>query len=481
MQKKILITVLCVIVLSLSACSMVACNKDELPSVFEMPQGSRPDKASLFSAEDTSTINSALAPDATQEQLKAAVMALYDTANSSRIDTPLSLVVQESDAGIDMGNVIMHAFNLRDGDKWYYQLATSVDVFGNPALSAIVSAFAGYLKVGYSTGDGNYYYFGELGPQFKCDCSIPTFPYATFVIPVDENAKPEDKPFANAMTLEEFNSTLNVLKSIHEINNMDFCKEIIADDPVITFSDGVYRVEFAVDTQNADAELLEKWYAMPQKDMQVGGQSIKQYNSYTAVLEVWDNGYAKSFESHADRDAGMASGKPVDRFTYIWDEDEILDLLKQDRSVDNKTALVLHDVEDYINYYSDPEFVAKELGLIEKAAIVLAAIVAVIIVIVVTVEVLVKKGKLPKLAAHRAGKKAKRLARKQAKNANKGGDIRDDSQDGVACAEQDCDCENGGDCALAPIECDDADDFCECLEECACETENDAKEDAQKD
>ena len=476
MQKKILITVLCVIVLSLSACSMVACNKDELPSEFEMPQGSRPDKASLFSAEDTSTINSALAPDATQEQLKAAVMALYDTANSSRIDTPLSLVVQESDAGIDMGNVIMHAFNLRDGDKWYYQLATSVKT-DSPFIEAILAVAAGYLKVGYSTGDGNYYYFGELGPQFKCDCSIPTFPYATFVIPVDENAKPEDKPFANAMTLEEFNSTLNVLKSIHEINNMDFCKEIIADDPVITFSDGVYRVEFAVDTQNSDAELLEKWYAMPQKDMQVGGQSIKQYNSYTAVLEVWDNGYAKSFESHADRDAGMASGKPVDRFTYIWEEDDILDLLEQDQSVDKKTSLVLHDVEDYINYYSDPEFVAKELGLIEKAAIVLAAIAAVIIVIVVTVEVLVKKGKLPKLAAHRAEKKAKRLARKQAKNANKSVDIRDDSQEGVACAEQDCDCENGDDCGVAPIECDDADDFCQCLEECACETENDTQKD----
>ena len=419
MQKKILIAVLCVIVLSLSACSMLACNKDELPSEFEMPQGSRPDKASLFSAEDTSTINSALAPDATQEQLKAAVMALYDTANSSRINTPLSLVVQESDAGIDMGNVIMHAFNLRDGDKWYYQLATSVDVFGNPALSAIVSAFAGYLKVGYSTGDGNYYYFGELGPQFKCDCSIPTFPYATFVIPVDENAKPEDKPFANAMTLEEFNSTLNVLKSIHEINNMDFCKEIIADDPVITFSDGVYRVEFAVDTQNSDAELLEKWYAMPQKDMQVGGQSIKQYNSYTAVLEVWDNGYAKSFESHADRDAGMASGKPVDKYSYIWDEQRILNLAKQDQAISFSDEKSILSIDDYIEFKLEMKIVEKKLGSLEIAGIVIGCVVAVVIAIVVTIEVLVKKGKLPKLAAKREKKKQKRLEKKAAKQEKK--------------------------------------------------------------
>ena len=303
-------------------------------------------------------------------------------------------MVQESDAGISLGSVLMHSFNLRNGDKWYYQLATSVSS-SSDFFDLILAATAGYLKVGYSTGDGNYYYFGELGAKFKCDCSIPTFPYATFVIPVDENAKPEDKPFANAMTLDEFNSTLNVLNSIHEINNMDFCKEIIADDPVITFENGVYKVAFAVDTLNADPVLLEKWYAMPQKDMQVGGQSINKYNSYTAVLEVWDNGYAKSFESHADRDAGMASGKPVDRYTYIWEKSDIMALLKQDQSIDDVKSLVLRDVEDYIDYYSDPEFVDKELGVLEIVGIVLLVLVVVAIVLTVTIEVLVKKGKSP--------------------------------------------------------------------------------------
>ena len=49
----------------------------------------------------------------------------------------------------------------------------------------------------------------------------------------------------------------------------------------------------------------------------------------------------------------------------------------------------------------------------------IAAIVAAIIIIVVTIEVLVKKGKLPKLAAHRAKKKEKRLQRKQARKNKK--------------------------------------------------------------
>lgn len=445
MQKKILCVFMCIVVLTFATGAFVACNSNELPSTFEMPEGSRPDQASLFSAEDTSKLNAALSAGATQEQKKEAVMILYSTANASRINTPLSLVVQESDAGISMGSVLMHSFNLRNGDKWYYQLATSVKT-DSPFFDAILAATAGYLKVGYSKGDGNYYYFGKLGPQFKCDCSIPTFPYATFVIPVDENAKPEDKPFANAMTLQEFNSTLNVLNSIHEINNMNFCKEIIADDPIITYENGVYKVAFAVDTVNSDQALLEKWYAMPQKDMQVGGQNINKYNSYTAVLEVWDNGYAKYFESHADRDAGLASGKPVDKYTYIWEKSDIMTLLKQDQSVDDKSSLVLRDVEDYIDYYSDPDFVAKELGALEKTAIVIAAIVAAIIIIVVTIEVLVKKGKLPKLAAHRAKKKEKRLQRKQARKNKKLGlpadykpeDVSDGAQE---IANDDAECE----------------------------------------
>ena len=134
-------------------------------------------------------------------------------------------------------------------------------------------------------------------------------------IPVDENAKPEEKPFANAMTLDEFNTKLNVLRSIHEINNMDFCAEIIADNATIKLENGLYTVDFEID-MDSDTALLEKWFAKPQEDMKEGGQSINKYNSYTATLQAWDNGYAKYFESHADRDAGTASGKPVDGGRY---------------------------------------------------------------------------------------------------------------------------------------------------------------------
>lgn len=415
MRKKILSAVLVVFLMATTLYCFIACNRVEMEG--NLAKGSYPDSLEkLLGSSDAEKINAALSDTATEDEKKDAVMALYNVANQSRMNTSLSLMLQESDAGIDMGSVIMHAFNLRYGDKWFYQLATQVET-GNAFLNEIMSAFAGYLKVGYATGDGNFYYFGQLGPQFKCDCSVETFPYATYVIPADEND--ENKPFSKPMNEQELKQELHYLNSMHEINNMKFTKEIIADGAVISYNsqEKFYRVEFSVDMQ-ADAQLLEEWFALPKEDMAVGGQTLERYNSYTAVLEVWDNGYAKSFESHADREAGMGSGKPVDRFEYLWNKREIMEVLQQDERIEEIDKLALLTVEDYIDYYSDPLFVKKQLGGLEIFGIVVGCLVFVAIVVVVTVEVLVRAGKLPKLAARRAARKAKRARKKSDKAKN---------------------------------------------------------------
>lgn len=431
MQKKIVGLTLCVVICLACALGMVACNKDEGNAVdveFALPIGSRPSYASLFSAEDKALIDKAVAGNATDEEMKEAVMVLYNTANYSRINTAKSLVVQESLANpknkfAALATIKMHAVNLRNGDKWYYQLATNVDA-GDPTLNAMFSIWSGYLKVGYckgtdDNGDGelDYYYFGEVGADYNCDVSVGTFPYATITFPEGT------KPFQESMTLAEFNYELNVLKEIHEINNMDFCKEIIADGAKITFENNIYKVEFSVDT-NADSELLAKWFAMPKKDMAVGGQTLTKYNYYNATLEVWDNGYAKYFESSSDREAGMGSGSPVDKYAYVWNDDEIVDIVCTDTAIaeyneNSAKNEQVDNIDKCLEFYTDHDhfqFVARKLNVFEVAGIVMGCIVAVVIAIVVTIEVLVKKGKLPKLAQRRADAKAKRLAKKRAKN-----------------------------------------------------------------
>lgn len=428
MQKKVLSLTLAILIVVACVFGLVACNNDdgEQHSEFAQLQGGRPDYASLFTAEDKALIDKAVAGNVTEDEMKAAVIALYTTANNSRINTPKSLVVQESLANsnaMESVKILMHAFNLRDGNKWYYQLATDVDS-GDGFIDDLIAEFgAGYLKVGYclgtddnADGETDYYYFGEIGSQFNCDCSPTTFPYATFAFPEGTH------PFQESMTLEEFNDTLNVLQSIHEINNMDFCEEIIADGAKITLEDNVYKVTFSVD-MNADGDLLEKWFAMPKKDMAVGGQTLTKYNYYNAVLEVWDNGYAKYFESSADREAGMGGGKPIDKYVYFWNEDEIVELVSSDTAIqayneNNDEGEQINTVDECLSYYTNHDnfqFVPKKLKMTEIFGIAVGCIAAVIIIIVVTIEVLVKKGKLPKLAKRRADNKAKRLAKKNAK------------------------------------------------------------------
>ena len=430
MKKRIIASVLALTLIATCVFALAACNDkgddQDVPTSFEMPVGARPDYSTLesFAANkaiiDKGVAESAKADDdetKDQDAIKAAVMALYTSANESRINTPLSLVVQESDAGIDMAKVIMHSFNLRNGDKWYYQLATSVQPASDDPLykvmAAAAAAFAGYLKVAYTNGDGNYWFFAGKGVAYSCDCSVPTFPYAKFEI------QEKDHPFESPLTLDEFNNKVHVLSnSIHEINNMDFCAEIIADNATIKLENGLYTVDFAID-MDSDTELLEKWFAKPQEDMKEGGQKINYYNSYTATLQMWDNGYAKYFESHADRDAG--SGKPVDKYSYVWTESEILQLVGQDVDIKEKDKHSrIETVDQYIEVYSDPDYVNTiQLGFFDIFGIVVGCIAAVIIVIVVTIEVLVKKGKLPKLAAKREKAKQKRLAKKAAKDEKK--------------------------------------------------------------
>lgn len=419
MQKKIISTLICVVLIALCALTLFACNAEQ--SEFVMPKGTRPGYASLFDGEDIAIIQKVVDGTATEDEIKRAVMALYDTANKSRKETPVSLVVQESDAGLnvlgDEGKVLMHAFNLRDGDRWYYQLATQVST-SNSFFSGLMQMFAGFLKVAYSDGNGNYYYFNEAGEAYNCDCTPTTFPYAKFTIPEDESFF--DKP----MKLEEFNKELNVLDEIHEINNMAFCEEIIADGAKVEWleEDGqhYYRVSFSVDV-DADKELVNKWFAMAKKDMAAGGQTLKSYEYYNAVLEVWDNGYAKSYESYSSREAesAFASGKPVDRFSYIWNTDEIIALVLEDEAfAELDEDVVFESIGACLDYYTDKDnitLVKRQLSMLAITGIVIGCIAFVIIAIIVTVEVLVKTGKLPKEAARREARKQKRIAKKNAK------------------------------------------------------------------
>lgn len=352
MKRKLFAGMLCIVVVLACVFALIACDSEQNVNNggLALGHGIRPNYGSLFSAEDKALIDKAVGGEASQDEVKQAIMALYNTANKSRIETPLSLVVQESNAGIDLANVVMHAYNLRSGDSWYYQLATSVEpAKDDPAaklLASIAANWAGYVKVAYTLGDGDYWFFAGKGAKYSCDCSLETFPYSVIEI------QQKDKPFEEAYTLDEFNSKLHVLgNSIHEICNVDFSADIIANDATIVYQDGYYKVTFSIDCDNSGSD----WYRKAQEDMNEGNNSIESYEYYNATLEVWDNGYAKSFSSLSKRDAGMASGAPRDSFTYFWDEEEILALVSTDAKLTEGAQI--NSVGDYLAFARVHEYI----------------------------------------------------------------------------------------------------------------------------
>ena len=401
MKKRLLSVLLILVVAFTLVAGLCACNDDK--NDLSLKKGGRPNYDSIITKENLDIINAALDENATEAQKKAAVISLLDTANYSRQNAPLSLTLQNSNAGISLGDVIMHGFTLKSGDAWYYQLATQA-TSSSAFFEELMGEIAGLLKIAYTTGDGNYYYTVVKGSVSECNCKVETFPYASFVVTKEPQLYDE----------QGFKKELHYLNSMHEINNMKFCEEIIADGATVVHDEqGFYRVQFSVDMQ-ADEQLLKEWFALPKEDMAVGGQNLTAYNSYEATLEIWDNGYAKSFKSYSDREAGMGSGKPVDEFEYLWTEPEIMELLKEDESIEIHN--MLNTVDDYIEYYSNPKLVAARLSALKITGIVIACVVVVIVVVIVVMEILIKKGKFPKITAKRQAKKAKRLAKKNAKN-----------------------------------------------------------------
>ncbi len=428
-SKKFVCLALACALVSLVALSLVACN-GSFAGDLDMPVGSRPSGLkNLINDADREEIASAMQAGASEEAKKEAIIKLYNIANDGRIAQNNSLVIQESVMGICtapkptttledrmLGTVLMHGYNLRTGNSWYNEFAAQ-SISDNKLSNAIFGAFSTMVKVNYHLEDepDDYYFVSITDAALETNCKISRFPYMSYRLIKEPQA----------YYIEEFNSRMHILKAPNEICNMDFMAEIIADGATITLEDGLYKVHFSVDTEDGDDELLKQWYRKPQEDMKDGGQTIKRYLRFNCDFEVWSNGYIKSFKADYVRDAGLASSITVDNMSYIYDLDEISEILEDDYRLDGLTEieknLKFKTLYDRIEYYKETDVVKARLSPLYISFIVIASVAGAAIIAVIIVEILVRAGKLPKLAAKRAAKKQKRLEKKAARKALKAG------------------------------------------------------------
>lgn len=416
-----------VVVLMVSTVLFVACNKEEavvpsgnfLNDVAEI--STKPeDKNPLFSSEETAFLQQVAADNdgalfdfdnsgEYDNALIRAAMLLYNTANASRINNDgLSLMVQDSLGGNEMGRVYMHGFTLQSGDKWYYQLVSQAaqgDVEGFEALADLLQPIAGNLQVAYTNGDNKYHYAYIMGSNTQLDCSVPTFPYASFIIPEGDEPVVYDG-------FEAYQAERNCRDSQLELTNMRILPSLLNDEEIkITYNaeEGFYTLCFAIDCDDQSSADFKEFESMSKLDLDTG-TFLKINNTivgWRAEVEIWDNGYAKAFRSYEDWKMRVIGNDieshPKNEFEYLWNASEIMAVVSQDESfktVAESYPLASDEelIERAIEFYSDPQSVYVFDWFTFWIALG-ASILGLIVVVIIILAILVKVGKAPKLAA----------------------------------------------------------------------------------
>ena len=430
-MKKIVCISLIVALLVMSACFMVACNKqEEVASTGEFLKDvaniiKKPNSESLFDAEKAAKIEKGVSEsqksddDVSKDKaaIAEAVMILYDTANDSRLNNErykkgTSLMVQRSLGGNAQGRVHMNGFTLQSGSKWYYQLASQAakgDVAGFELIAKIMSPIAGNLQVAYTLDSQKYMYAYIMGTATQMDCSSNVFPYASFIIPKGNEPKEYDG-------FDAYREDRNCRDGQLELNNMRIYEDLLKDCE-IKYENDVYSVKFEIDCENGDEQHLEDFQKNSRMDLDIGVKSFTISNTisgWRAELEVWNNGYVRAFRSYEkwnmivnvfNKDIPVKS-EPSNEFVYVWNTDEIVKIISGDNRLEttlrsNTLAQDSVKIEKCIDYYANlaqngSEFVFDWFTFTLAFA---GSVVGAIIIVAIVLAILFKKGKLPKLQA----------------------------------------------------------------------------------
>lgn len=404
-KGKITLIVLAVAVLLSASLVLSACGAKTDKAEMNLVDGSKPSTGEYFTEAELAAASAAAADGASDAVVKEGVAALYSAANRSRINNELSLMIQDGGGDEEAKiNARMRGFTLRSGDAWYYQLPSE-------AIPANFANLLDMLQLAYTLDGIDYFYLRASAVSDGLehpDCStVTTFPYASFKL----------SSTYIKYTESEIKAIRNYKDSQLELCNMVMSAEYLKDDACTVSFDAstkTYTMHFEL---KDEAAVYEESLALIYSDGASAGMSV---NGFTGDLAVWDNGYAKSFtyyqKSHTSKLGGMDVISIV-AFKYFWNEDEIMSLLQEDARVSDEEKASFTTPLQYIEFYAGAPVSKAPLSLIEIIGIAVGSAAGVAIAIWVTIEILLKKGKLPALAARRARKKAKRLAKK-----NKGTD-----------------------------------------------------------
>ncbi len=413
MQKRDVLTFCCALVFVLLLCTtLFACDKKgdvTQKHALNLEEGSYPGALPAnYQGEELDAVAQGLKNSASAEDVRKAVLAMYNVANRSRKSADLSLMIQHTNAGD--GFMLFQGFELKSGNAWYYQLPTQSPY---PILESTIS----YTTLAY-TLDSETFYFAHLDSSSHPVCKDQNvFPYGTFI----RNNNPD------AYNFDEYKEHRFFLDDQLELCNMKFSLEMVDETSEIAYDadNHVYKVKLVTNC-TLDDDTMREWYEQAFKEGNTYAPfnakcTTRHYYYWNAEFEVWENGYVKSlsYSEKWDSDNSLVNSDAVSKFEFFYDEDEIMAIVKQDArytSLDEEKQAEFVSPLSFIEFYSNAP-ISKQIVLLDWhiILIVLGSVIIAIVAVVVGVEVAVKNGRLPKLAAKREAAKQKRLAKKQAK------------------------------------------------------------------
>lgn len=353
-MKKFLIVISVILLIAIISVATVGCKKPTPPDIkpLDIDAGEMPDMACQILPAELAIIDAGLDEDATDAEKKAAVLELFNAAD--RIQREADLLFTVSDGGGYAktgaeGYMTVRGFYFRNEDAYYSQSVGQVTSanLGTIAATDYARNLLDQLSRTYTSDMQTFYRDkaedGEHANRPNVTAS-ESFPYTS----ADFSGCASE-----TFNLDDWKEESRILNEVGELSNFDFNTDAIKNALIVkNNAENLYRIEFELDTSNKN-EAYDNVVDFAREGLREASKSTDlDYEVYKVVVEIWTNGYIRSFSTVENWEASLkvVSFLPTihgvsdssNLVVYFWDWDEVKD--------------VIDDCEDYEEIETADEF-----------------------------------------------------------------------------------------------------------------------------
>ncbi len=353
-MKKFLIVISIVLLVVFLTTMAVGCKKYSVTiEPLDIQAGSKPDMPSAITTAELAIINAGLAVNATEAQKKQAALTLFDVGDRTRRAAPLLLTVSDGSGYAKTGAegyMTVRGFYFKVGNGYYSQNAGQVT---NANLGKIVKDatktarnMLDQLSRTYTPDMQTFYQSKAAGGEAAKRPDVAA--YDDFPYVKADFSGCTNKTF----DLEAYKEEARILEVPGELVNFAFTPDAITNTAVAhNEEEGFYRVEFELDISKKGTDAYEDTVRYARDGLREAANSKNlDYVSYKVIVEIWDNGYIRTYYSEENWEATLTVKVLIsvdidgvsdssNSVSYYWKWEEIQEVISEhDDYEDAETA-----------------------------------------------------------------------------------------------------------------------------------------------